>query len=348
MPEIPQNAAGMRIDPPRSVPRPMGARSAASAAPVPPLEPPAVVLRFHGLRVVPKILLVVLTSWANSGVLVLPRSTAPAARSRATDTASSPGTRCSWIVDPNVVRSCAVWMTSLTTNGTPSSGRGRSPAPRRRSHSAASSRARGLTVQTALTAGLSRAIRSRNARVTSVALRRLPATSAASSVADFRTTSSLTCASLAPRRRPRAAVQREVAPREPPGAADAHDPVVVHAGVGEHRQLARLAVEAMEVAAAACGIGVDLLEMQAAVPVASVAAAASGGVLDLEGDEARAALHGDTERLDLQHAVVGEARGVALGVAGVAREIVAGVEILDVDVVLRGERAVRHGASSAG
>src|SRR2546421_378140 len=264
MPEIPQNAAGMRIDPPRSVPRPMGARSAASAAPVPPLEPPAVGLRFHGLRVVPKILF------------------------------------------------------------------------------------GGLTVQTALTAGLSRAIRSRNARVTSVALRRLPATSAASSVADFRTTSSLTRASLAPRRRPRAAVQREMAPREPPGAADAHDPVVVHPGVREHRQLARLAVEAMEVAAATCGVGVDLLEMQAAVPVAPVAAAASGRVLDLEGGEARAALHGDTERLDLQHAVVGEARGIALGVAGVAREIVAGVEILDIDVVLRGERAVRHGASSAG
>ena len=84
--------------------------------------------------------------------------------------------------------------------------------------------------------------------------------------------------------------------------------------------------------------------MQAAVPVAPVAAAASGRILDLEGNEARAALHGDTERLDLQHAVVGEARGVALGVAGVAHEVVPRVQVLDVDVLLRGDRGVLHGS----
>src|SRR5881628_428313 len=334
----------MRIDPPRSVPRPIGASAAATAAPVPPLDPPAVVLKFHGFRVVPKILLVVLTSWANSGVLLLPTTTAPAFRNRSTETASSSGTRCSWIVDPNVVRSPAVWMTSLTTNGTPSSGRGRSPALKRRSHSAASSSARGLTVQTALTAGLSCAIRSRNARVTSMARRRLAATSLASSTADLRTMSSFIGSSLAPRRRPRARVQRDVAPGESPRAADADDPIVVRPGVGEDRQLARLAVEAMEVAAAADGVGVDLLEMEAAVPVAPVAAAPPGRVLLLEGDEARAAFHGDTERIDLQHAVVGEARGVALGVAGVAHEVVPRVQVLDVDVLLRRDRGFLHGS----
>src|SRR2546425_5329603 len=245
----------MRIDPPRSVPRPIGASPAATAAPVPPLDPPAVVLKFHGFRVVPKILLVVLTSWANSGVLLLPTTTAPAFRNRSTETASSSGTRCSWIVDPNVVRSPAVWMTSLTTNGTPSSGRGRSPARRRRSHSAAFSSARGLTVQMALTAGLSCAIRSRNARVTSVALRRPAATSLANSTADLRTMSSLIGSSLAPRRRPRAGVQRDVAPGEPPGGADPDAPILIHPGVGEDRPPPWLAVEGLAAGAATDGGG---------------------------------------------------------------------------------------------
>src|SRR6185436_19135088 len=45
--------AGLRSEPPRSVPSAMGSSPAASAAPAPPLEPPALLDRSYGLRVVP-------------------------------------------------------------------------------------------------------------------------------------------------------------------------------------------------------------------------------------------------------------------------------------------------------
>ena len=49
----PQQCAGLRRDPPRSLPRPNGVIPVASAAASPPLEPPAVRSGFHGLRVRP-------------------------------------------------------------------------------------------------------------------------------------------------------------------------------------------------------------------------------------------------------------------------------------------------------
>ena len=52
----------MRIEPPKSVPRAKGAMAEATAAPDPPLDPPAVTFTSHGFRVVPKILLVVFIS----------------------------------------------------------------------------------------------------------------------------------------------------------------------------------------------------------------------------------------------------------------------------------------------
>ncbi len=39
---MPQSAAGIRTDPPVSVPRPAATMRAATAAPEPPLEPPAI------------------------------------------------------------------------------------------------------------------------------------------------------------------------------------------------------------------------------------------------------------------------------------------------------------------
>src|SRR5947209_19964185 len=52
-PTIPQKHAGIRIEPPPSVPTDRGAIPAATAAPDPPLEPPGVRSRFHGFRVKP-------------------------------------------------------------------------------------------------------------------------------------------------------------------------------------------------------------------------------------------------------------------------------------------------------
>src|SRR3989475_12878078 len=82
MPTTPQNEAGIRSDPPRSVPSPSAIMPVASAAQPPPVEPPALFVGAQGVRGLPKTSLKVLPPAANSGALVLPRITAPAALSR--------------------------------------------------------------------------------------------------------------------------------------------------------------------------------------------------------------------------------------------------------------------------
>src|SRR5262245_44562062 len=85
---MPQNAAGTRIDPPMSDPTSSAVRPAASAAALPPLLPPGVRARSHGFPVTPKIGLADCQSASMGGTLVLPISTAPAARRRPADGAS--------------------------------------------------------------------------------------------------------------------------------------------------------------------------------------------------------------------------------------------------------------------
>ena len=80
MPKSPQQEAGIRIEPPPSPPVATGVIPHATAAAEPPLEPPAVRVRSHGLRVGPKSAGSVNGVRPNSGVLVLPRSTKPAWR----------------------------------------------------------------------------------------------------------------------------------------------------------------------------------------------------------------------------------------------------------------------------
>ena len=89
MPKMPVNAHGMRIEPPPSVPTASGPMPAATAAAAPPEEPPGVFALFQGLRVMPVSGLSVTPFQPNSGVVVLPRSTAPCSRSRAVAGASS-------------------------------------------------------------------------------------------------------------------------------------------------------------------------------------------------------------------------------------------------------------------
>src|ERR1700734_3233049 len=50
IPNSPQTLDGIRIDPPPSLPCAAGARPAATAAPAPPLDPPADLLRSQGAR----------------------------------------------------------------------------------------------------------------------------------------------------------------------------------------------------------------------------------------------------------------------------------------------------------
>ena len=86
-PTIPHSAAGWRIEPPVSVPSAHGAEPAATAAALPPLEPPGTRPRSHGLSTGPKAEFSLEEPIANSSWLVLPSSGAPAAASRATTVA---------------------------------------------------------------------------------------------------------------------------------------------------------------------------------------------------------------------------------------------------------------------
>ena len=88
-PTSPHSDAGMRTEPPPSDDVAMGTSPAASAAAEPPLEPPGVRSRFHGLCVAPKTGLNVAAVHPYDGVFALPMGMAPAARSRATVVSST-------------------------------------------------------------------------------------------------------------------------------------------------------------------------------------------------------------------------------------------------------------------
>lgn len=84
----PQADAGIRSEPPPSLPCATATMAAATAAADPPLEPPGERAGSQGLRVAPNAVDRVSGDMASSGVLVRPRNTIPAARSRSTRNAS--------------------------------------------------------------------------------------------------------------------------------------------------------------------------------------------------------------------------------------------------------------------
>ena len=99
-----------------------GASRAASAAALPPDDPPGVLLKSQGLRVIPVKGESVTPFQPYSGVVVLPSSTAPASRSRATAGASSFQACCGSIaLEPRKVGQPLVSNKSLIATGTPSS-----------------------------------------------------------------------------------------------------------------------------------------------------------------------------------------------------------------------------------
>src|SRR5262245_9643437 len=87
-PDRPHTADGIRIEPPPSEPVASGTRPAAIAAAAPPDDPPADRSSDHGLWVAPNSGLTVSAFQPCSGVLVLPTTTQPAARSRSTSAES--------------------------------------------------------------------------------------------------------------------------------------------------------------------------------------------------------------------------------------------------------------------
>src|SRR5271169_2919809 len=80
---MPQCAAGRRTEPPISVPKCSGAYPAAAAAPAPELDPEVFLSSRQGLRVMPWMLERPEDSMPKSGIVLLPRITHPASRSRA-------------------------------------------------------------------------------------------------------------------------------------------------------------------------------------------------------------------------------------------------------------------------
>src|SRR2546426_2890600 len=167
-PYTPQNDDGMRIDPAPSEPWASGPRPAAAAAAAPALEPPVVIAVFQGLRVMPVRGLSPRAFQPNSGLVVLPSMTPPAAWRRRTNGASTSGTRVAKMWEPDIVRTPRVNARSLIEYGTPCSG----PRGPPRMTAASASRARAsavsaVSVQNALSVGFTRSMRSRAARVSS-------------------------------------------------------------------------------------------------------------------------------------------------------------------------------------
>ncbi len=136
-PTTPQNAPGMRTEPPSSLPTEPKHRPAATAAAEPADEPPVMRSRFQGLCAGPKQPVVPVPSNAISSRFSLPSITTPAAFRRRVTSASSAGTRSLKTPAAAVVRTPAVSILSLSAMGTPCKELTARLALRCRSHSRA-------------------------------------------------------------------------------------------------------------------------------------------------------------------------------------------------------------------
>src|SRR5690606_14152084 len=99
-PTTPQQAAGIRIARPPSVPKAMGFMPKATDTAAPPLEPPLVTSGLNGFSVKPDKGDSVNALCASSGVAVLPSKMAPDLRARATARLSSCATYAGSTVEP--------------------------------------------------------------------------------------------------------------------------------------------------------------------------------------------------------------------------------------------------------
>jgi hypothetical protein len=176
-PTSPQAEAGMRIDPPPSAPSATGTVPVATATADPPDEPPGERSRSKGLRVTPVARLSVNGNWPNSGIVVRPTMTAPAARRRRT-TSLSAVRGVELPAPPRVVTSPVTSYSSLTTMGTPARGRS-ALGPTASSSSASASALSARTTVKALTGPLRSSMRARAACTVSRALMRPSRTAAA-------------------------------------------------------------------------------------------------------------------------------------------------------------------------
>src|SRR3954454_8667779 len=128
-PTSPQHAAGIRVEPPPSLPWATGTRPAATAAPDPPLEPPGVRAGSHGLRVV-RCRGSLTGRIPYSGRFVVPTMTKPASLRRRTTLWSSEAMKSRIRSHACVSRQPRIARLFLIAIGTPANGRGSSvPTP---------------------------------------------------------------------------------------------------------------------------------------------------------------------------------------------------------------------------
>ena len=104
-----------------SLPSAPMARSAATAAALPPLDPPGTRSVFHGLRVGPKAEFSVEEPNANSSMLALGTSSAPSARNRSMTVASYGERKPYKMREPQVISSALMQMLLLIVTGMPKS-----------------------------------------------------------------------------------------------------------------------------------------------------------------------------------------------------------------------------------
>jgi hypothetical protein len=121
MPKQPVKAAGMRIEPPPSVPTCRAPIPSTVAATAPAEEPPVVIRVSQGLRVAPVSGLSLVAFQPYSGIAVLPSRTAPSSRSLATAGASRLCGSGPVSLEPKRAGMPATRTLSLTPVGTPSS-----------------------------------------------------------------------------------------------------------------------------------------------------------------------------------------------------------------------------------
>jgi hypothetical protein len=142
-PTMPQSAAGIRTEPPVSLPIAISAMPSPTVTAAPDDEPPGMRARSHGLPGVPKCGLAPIAPSANSVMLVLATITAPAARSRRTTGASAAAGFASSarILEPARVGSPATSNRSLMLTIVPSSGPSDTPFLARASAASAAARA---------------------------------------------------------------------------------------------------------------------------------------------------------------------------------------------------------------
>src|SRR5690625_1672202 len=112
----------MRTEPPVSVPSATRAMPVATAAALPPLDPPDVCAGWAGFRTAPKWAFPLLTPYANSCRLTLATVAVPAASSAVTTGADTSARSPPYSKEPCVVRTSATSMLSLTARVYPASG----------------------------------------------------------------------------------------------------------------------------------------------------------------------------------------------------------------------------------